>query len=148
METSQPAQENSSAAANMLTDIVFPNLLGVDISISCFFCFVQSVPLHKQTGEEGGFLACARSSHPFTSKIFWCDLAKAPGGSSFQNGLVQAARYASWNILWWYERFHPATSSASRALLLIFVFAMCLLVPFFVCVVLKCNKNNYGCNET
>ena len=35
MDTSQPAQENSMAAANMLTDIVLPNLLGVDIKISC-----------------------------------------------------------------------------------------------------------------
>eukprot|EP00961_Rhodomonas_salina_P196406 2650653-Rhodomonas_salina.1 len=43
------------AAANIETEIVFPNRLGVEIKTSC--------------GSE---------SHPFTSKIFWCALLNAP----------------------------------------------------------------------
>jgi hypothetical protein len=46
-------------------------------------------------------ISCDRLSQSFISRIFWCALANAPGGSSFQKGLAHAAMYASWNSRWW-----------------------------------------------
>ena len=59
MLSSTPVHDASIAAANMLTKIVFQKLLGVEINISWL-----SV------------------SHPFRSRIIWCALANAPGGSA------------------------------------------------------------------
>lgn len=55
------------AAANMLTEIVFPNRRGVETSTSC-----------------------DRWSQPFTSRIFWWSLANVPCGSRFQKILAHA----------------------------------------------------------
>jgi len=78
------------AAANMLTEMVFPNRLGVDTSTSC-----------------------DRWSHPFTSRIFWWSLANVPCGSRFQKIRAHARIKLSWNMRWWNERCHPRRSSAS-----------------------------------
>lgn len=70
--------ENSIAAANMLTLIVFPNRRGVLTSTSCEMC-VQ-------------LLRC---------RISRCCRANVPAGSSFQKMRVHAFRKSSWNRRWW-----------------------------------------------
>lgn len=61
MDISRFGQLYSMAAANMLTEMVLPNRLGVDTSTSP-----------------------DRLSHPFASRIFWWSLANVPCGSRFQ----------------------------------------------------------------
>lgn len=67
MDISRLGQLYSMAAANMLTEIVFPNRRGVDTSTSC-----------------------DRWSQPLTSSIFWWSLANTPCFSRFQKILAQA----------------------------------------------------------
>lgn len=90
MDISRFGQLYSIAAANMLTDMVFPKRLGVD----------------TRTSPD-------RLSHPFASRIFWWSRAKAPCGSRFQKILAHALIKLSWNIRWWNERCHPRLSIAS-----------------------------------
>ena len=61
MDISRLGQLYSMAAANMLTEIVLPNRLGVETSTSC-----------------------DRWSHPLTSSILWWSLANTPCFSRFQ----------------------------------------------------------------
>ena len=70
--------ENSIAAANMLTLIVFPKRRGVLIRISCCRC---SQLLRRRMSQ------CCRSN--------------VPGASSFQKMRVHAFRKSSWNRRWW-----------------------------------------------
>lgn len=63
------------AAANMLTEMVLPNLRGVETRTSW-----------------------AKWSQPLTSKIFWWSFANVPCGSFFQKMRAQARMKLSWNI--------------------------------------------------
>eukprot|EP00961_Rhodomonas_salina_P293940 3934140-Rhodomonas_salina.1 len=93
METSTLGAAKSMAAANMLTEIVFPNRRGVEISISC-----------------------GRLSQPLYSRMFLWSRANCPALSFFQNTRVQERMNWSWNCFWWKERRHPCRSSASSPL--------------------------------
>jgi hypothetical protein len=92
MLSSTLVHDTSIAAANMLTEMVFPNLLGVDIRISWL-----SV------------------SHPLRSRIFWWARANAPGGSILKKTRALARMKLSWKTRWWYERLHPSVSSTFSA---------------------------------
>ena len=72
MEISIDGAEKTMPAANIETEIVFPNRLGVEINTSA-----------------------AKCSHEFTSKTFPWSFAKLPGGSVFQNVRVHAFRKSS-----------------------------------------------------
>eukprot|EP00961_Rhodomonas_salina_P297539 3937303-Rhodomonas_salina.1 len=77
----------------METEIVFPNLRGVEISTSC--------------GSE---------SQPCISRIFWCARLNAPGPSCLKKIRAHARMYWSWKTFWWYDRSQPRRSRASSAL--------------------------------
>lgn len=90
MDISRFGQLYSMAAANMLTEMVLPNRLGVETRTSC-----------------------DRWSHPLTSRILWWSFANVPWGSRFQKMRAHALIKLSWNIRWWNERCHPLLSIAS-----------------------------------
>ena len=77
MLSSTPRAENSSAAANMLTEYVLPKRRGVDTRISC-----------------------RSDSHPYMSKTALCARANAPAPSGLKNVRADARRKWSWNILY------------------------------------------------
>ena len=92
MDSSMVGQLNIMAAANVDTEMVFPNLLGVEIRTSWL-----------------------RLDHPFISRSVVWARAKLPGGSRLKKILLHARMYCSWNCFWWYDRCHPHRSSANRA---------------------------------
>ena len=75
---------------------------------SCFETHLRGVEIK---------ISWLKESQALISRIFWWARANEPGGSSFQNGRAHAAMYASWKSLWWYDRFQPPLSSASKAIL-------------------------------
>lgn len=77
MESSTPLALNSTAAANMLTEMVLPNRRGVEMSTSC-----------------------DRLSHPLRSSTAWCARANAPGGSVLKKTRAQHRMKWSWNSRW------------------------------------------------
>ncbi len=92
MEISTARALYTSAAANMLTEMVLPNRRGVEISTSC-----------------------DRLSHPLRSRIDWCARAKAPAASVLKKIRAHARMKLSWNIRWWKLLCHPMRSIVSSA---------------------------------
>ena len=92
MDISTDRALKTSAAANMLTEMVLPNRRGVEISTSC-----------------------DRLSHPLRSRIDWCARANAPGASVLKKIRAHARMKFSWNIRWWKLLCHPSRSIASSA---------------------------------